>query len=169
MYPRQIKPSDVEEGMVGFVTLQLALETLENSNFEGNQKANRKNLESALRELEPVLNRVFNANKENAAQRQLWVNYRNASRELERHLSVSGKITKPVLTGLRVCHAAAAEWVEQTEVSEQLDPKLVIDQYEDLVNRMYDLILISLRASNHPLESKIDAALNRLIEKYNLK
>ena len=169
MYPRQIKPNEIEESMVGFVALQLALETLENPNFEGNQKANRKNLEAALRELEPVLNRVFNANKENAAQRQVWINYRNASRELERHLSSSGKITKPVLTGLRACHGAAAEWVEQTEVSEQLDPKLVIDQYEDLVNRMYDLILISLRASNHPMENKIDAALNRLIEKYNLK
>ena len=61
MYPRQIKPNEIEESMVGFVALQLALETLENPNFEGNQKANRKNLEAALRELEPVLNRVFNA------------------------------------------------------------------------------------------------------------
>jgi len=169
MTPRQITPNEIESSMIGFIALQLALDTLEDPDFEGNQKSNRKNLETAIRELEPVLNRVFNAHEENKTQRQLWINYRNASRELERHLSVTGKTPKPAMQGLRAVHAAVQEWCENLEITDSLDPKSVIDQYEDLANRMYDLVLISLRASNHPLENKIDAALNRLITKYNLK
>ena len=69
MTPRQIQPTEIESSMMGFIALQLALDTLEDPSFEGNQKSNRKNLETAIRELEPVLNRVFNAHEENKTQR----------------------------------------------------------------------------------------------------
>jgi hypothetical protein len=166
---KQIKPNEIESSMLGFITLQLALDTLEDPNFEGNQKANRKNLEAALREIEPQLNKVFNQNAENSTHRQLWINYRNASRELERHLSITGKVPARNLQGLRACHSAAKEWVENIEFCDTINPLSVIEQYEDLADRMFDLILISLRISGHKNENKIDAALNRLIEKYELK
>jgi hypothetical protein len=73
------------------------------------------------------------------------------------------------LQGLRACHSAAKEWVENIEFCDTINPLSVIEQYEDLADRMFDLILISLRISGHKNENKIDAALNRLIEKYELR
>lgn len=164
----QLSPSSTEKLMLDYAILQLAIDVLDNPNFDAYGAQQKKALATALMEIEPVLNRLFNLNEDLGKQRHIWKAYREASRNLEAMLLVNPKVPTKLTASLRVLKEAAEGNIENIDMAGEQNMLAMIEQYEEIANRMRDITLISLRISEHKMGSKVDAALDRLVEKYEL-